>query len=202
VEEYSPQEGANVAEPLNASMRPTGVKTGAGIDPGCVRPSSVTTVGVLRTAGDYRLVAAREISAGERLFRIEGDLTHHPSRYSVQVGYRLHIDVKGDHTAEEIFDRYFWRFMNHSCEANAQIRELDVIATRNIGPWEPVTFNYNSTEWEMAEPFTCHCGGGHCLGQVQGYRFLTSAQRARLDFVAPHLSRHLDDASRPVARHP
>jgi hypothetical protein len=181
-------------------MKPTGVKTGAESGPDLVRPSSAAGVGVLRSAGDYRLVATRAIAAGERLFRIEGDLTHQPSRYSVQVGYQLHIDLKREHPAEEIFDRYYWRFMNHSCDANAQIRDIDVVALRDIHPWEPVTFNYNSTEWEMSEPFDCHCGSDHCLARIQGYRFLTVEQRDRLGPVASHLARYLDDASRPTAR--
>jgi hypothetical protein len=189
----------------NLRRKPSGIAPAdtTRLDPrDCFHPGADVGVGVMRTASEYRLVATRPIPAGQRIFRIEGDLTDQPSRYSVQVGYQLHIDLKDGHAVEEILDRYFWRFMNHSCEANAQIRELDVMATRNISPWEPVTFNYNSTEWEMAEPFACHCGSGYCLGQVQGFRFLTSAQRARLDFVAPHLTRCLDDASRPVARDP
>ena len=188
-----------MADSMSASVISTGTRIGDGMTPGLVRSVAATAVGVLRAAGDFRLVATRAISAGELLFRIEGDLTHQPSRYSVQVGYQLHIDLKRGHAPEEIFDRYFWRFMNHSCEPNAQIRDVDVIALRDIDPWEPVTFNYNSTEWEMAEPFDCHCGSPHCLGQVQGYRFLTTAQRNRMGAVAAHLARHLDDASRPAA---
>jgi len=163
---------------------------------GELHPSAVAGVGVVRTAGEYRLVATRPILAGERLFRIEGELTHQPSRYSVQIGYNLHIDLRSGHTVEEIFDRYFWRFMNHSCEANALIREGDVVAERDIRPWEAVTFNYNTTEWEMAEPFICGCGSKRCLGRIQGYKFLTPAQRVQLNPVAPHLHRHLAETPR------
>jgi hypothetical protein len=163
-----------------------------------LHPGADVGIGVVRSAGEYRLVATRLFPARQRLFRIEGDLTHKPSRYSVQIGYQLHVDLDGPHTSEEILDRYFWRFMNHSCEPNAHILDRDVFATRDIRAWEPVTFDYTTTEWEMAEPFSCSCGSAHCLGQVQGYRFLSAAQRARLGSVAAHLGRHLNEASPPV----
>jgi hypothetical protein len=156
-------------------------------------------VGVIRAVREYRLVAIHPIPAGERLFRIEGELTTTPTRYSVQIGENLHIDLGSGHSAEEILDRYFWRFMNHSCEPNSLIRDREVIAKRDIQPWEAVTFNYNTTEWDMAEPFSCGCGSENCLGIVQGLKYLTISQRERLGTVAPHLSHHVFDESRIIA---
>ena len=146
-------------------------------------------VGVLRSAGNYRLVAIRSIAPGEELFRIEGEETTQPTRYSVQIDDYLHIDLGSSYSSEEILDRYFWRFMNHSCEPNAAIRQRKVISSRSIEPWEAVTFNYNTTEWEMAEPFSCGCQSEQCLGKIQGLKYLTSAQRKDLGVVAPHLGR-------------
>ncbi len=145
-------------------------------------------VGVVRANGEYRLVAIRSIAAGQRMFRIEGDETNTPTRYSLQIGHNQHIDLSNDYSAEEILDRYFWRFMNHSCDANSMIHEREVVSLRAIQPWEAVTFNYNTTEWEMAEPFNCSCGSASCLGVIQGLKFLTLAQRERLEMIAPHLS--------------
>ncbi len=176
-----------MAMPNSTNLRTTQLAT-TPVRNGCLHPSAVAGLGVVRTGGEYCLVATGPIPTGQQLFRIEGDLTQQPSRYSVQIGHQLHIDLRSDHTMEEILDRYFWRFMNHSCEASALIRERDVIAARDIKPWEAVTFNYNTTEWEMAEPFRCGCGSRHCLGQIQGFRFLTAAQRAQLGPVAPHLA--------------
>jgi hypothetical protein len=188
-----------MAESANPRRKPIGIGTPVArqLDPrDCFHPGADVGVGVVRTDGEYCLVATRQVPAGTLIFRIEGDLTPQPSRYSVQVGYGMHVDLQGEHTAEEILDRYFWRFMNHSCEPSALVRERDVIAARDINPWEPVTFDYNTTEWEMAEAFACACGSRHCLGQVRGLRFLTEAQRARLGPLAPHLVRHLQEANR------
>ncbi len=158
---------------------------------GILHKCRVEGVGVVRASGEYRLVAIRPITAVERLFAIEGELANRPSRYSVQIGVNLHIDLGSGHSAEEILDRYFWRFMNHSCDPNALIRGREVIAWRDIEPWEAVTFNYNTTEWDMAEPFTCRCGSPDCLGTIRGFKHLTPTQRKRLGVVAPHLGHHL-----------
>lgn len=158
-------------------------------------------VGVVRAAGECRLVATHSIASGERLFTIEGELTTRPSRYSLQIGENLHIDLGNGHGTEEILERYFWRFMNHSCDPNALIREREVVAWRDIKPWEAVTIDYNTTEWEMAEPFACHCGSLGCLGKIQGFKYLTPTQRERLRMVAPYLSRHASEES-PLTAEP
>ena len=152
-------------------------------------PGSLTRpFGVLRAAGEYRLVAIRPILAGERLFRMEGDRTPRPSRYSVQIGEELHVDLGPGYTIEEILDRYFWRFMNHGCDPNLLITVEEVVALRDIEPGVALTFNYNTTEWNMAEPFRCHCGSPQCLGTIRGFKHLTAAQRERLH---PHATPHL-----------
>jgi hypothetical protein len=146
--------------------------------------------GVLRAAGEYRLVAIRPIRAGERLFRIEGDRTPWPSRYSVQIGEELHVDLGPGYEIEAMLDRYFWRFMNHGCDPNLLITGEDVVALCDIEPGVALTFNYNTTEWNMAEPFRCHCGSSQCLGTIRGFKHLTAAQRERLHpHAAPHLLR-------------
>jgi hypothetical protein len=146
--------------------------------------------GVLRAAGEYRLVAIRPIMAGERLFRIEGDRTSRPSRYSVQVGEGLHIDLGPGYTTEEMLDRYFWRFMNHGCDPNLLITGSEVVALCDIESGAALTFNYNTTEWSMAEPFRCHCGSAQCLGTIRGFKHLTAAERERMHpHAAPHILR-------------
>lgn len=145
-------------------------------------------VGVVRATSEYRLVAIRPFVAGDRLFRMEGELTSRPSRYSVQIGENQHIDLGIGHTLEEILDRYFWRFMNHSCEPNTAVRGREVLACRDIEIWDDVTFNYNTTEYDMAEPFQCRCGSPICRGRIQGFKHLSEADRHCL---GPLLAAHL-----------
>lgn len=137
-------------------------------------------IGVLRAGGEFRLVALTPIAATTRLYCIEGEVTAIPTRYSVQIGPDTHIDLSPDYDLYEILDRYYWRFMNHHCEPNTRIRDRDVIALRDIDVWEEITFNYNTTEYAMAEPFRCRCGSPRCHGLIAGFSALSAEERAPL----------------------
>ena len=54
------------------------------------------------------------------------------------------------------------RFTNHSCAPNAVLRirqgRVEFYAMRDIAPGEEISFNYLTSEWDMAAPFTCGCG--------------------------------------------
>lgn len=153
----------------------------------CVDVTSA--VAVVRAGGEYRLVANRPAVAGELLFTIEGELTATPNRYTVQIGHDVHVDVPAEFGFEAILDQFFWRFMNHSCEPTVFIRDRSVIALKPVVFGQDITFNYNTTEFDMAEPFACQCGSERCIGRVQGYRHLSDEDRQRLrPWLADHLS--------------
>ncbi|MHB1310989.1 MAG: SET domain-containing protein-lysine N-methyltransferase [Gemmatimonadaceae bacterium] len=142
-------------------------------------------VGVLVTHDERRLVTVRDIGAGDRLFFIEGRETPTPTRFSVQIGRGLHLDQEEARNADERVARYFWRYMNHHCEPSTEIRDRYVIARRDLAAGEDVTFDYNTTEYDLAEPFTCHCGSARCVGVVRGARHLTAEQRALVERILP-----------------
>ncbi|WP_205863057.1 SET domain-containing protein-lysine N-methyltransferase [Planosporangium thailandense] len=128
------------------------------------------------------------VDAGGHLFAIDGELTDTPNRYTVQVGHALHVDLPESYGLELILDRFFWRFMNHSCEPTAVVRGREVLALKPLQPWQEITFHYNTTEYQMAEPFDCRCGSSRCEGTIQGFRYLSRSERERL---RPWLSAHL-----------
>jgi hypothetical protein len=152
------------------------------------RVGGSTRVGVVRSAGEYTLILTQRVDKDTHLFDIDGELTRTPNRFTVQVDLGLHVDLPQRYGFEYILDRFFWRFMNHSCEPSAVIRGRRVFSLRPIEPWQEITFHYNSTEYEMAEPFDCRCGSGRCEGRIQGFRFLDRSARERL---RPWLSGHL-----------
>ncbi len=155
---------------------------------GTVLPTACPAVGVLVEPTQRRLIATRPIAAGSVIFTLAGRETRVATRYSIQVGPEMHLDSDDLPTdAERVRDRY-WMYLNHSCEPSAWVRGLEIVARRDLWPGEGVTFDYNSTEWAMAEPFTCLCGTPSCVGRVAGYRDLDERQRAR---VAPYLSPYL-----------
>lgn len=145
-------------------------------------------IGVVQLGEAHGLAATQCIDVGELLFRIDGEPTSQPTRYSVQVGPENHIDLPPTLSAEVLFDAFYWRYMNHHCEPNAMIQDREVYALRTIYPEEAITFNYNTTEAEMAEPFLCHCESSRCKGLIQGFKHLSSTdQQHLLPLLAPHL---------------
>ena len=137
------------------------------------RPDSaaiLTPYAVLRHDGSFRLIAAATLGAGVQIFRIEGVETSAPTFASVQVGPDLHIDMDPllDLTAQ--MDAYPWRFMNHSCAPNCVIENRAVFAVRMIEAGEELTFDYESNEFDMAEPFQCGCRSAACVGWVRGWK--------------------------------
>ena len=142
-------------------------------------------VGVLVTEADRRLIATCAIPAGTTLFRISGRETMAPTRFSLQIGRDLHIDQGNAHNSDDVVQHFYWRYMNHDCEPTTEIRSLEVVAVRDIAAGESVTFDYNTTEASLAEPFSCHCGSVRCVGVVRGARYLAPAHRARLSGRLP-----------------
>jgi hypothetical protein len=148
---------------------------------------------VVRNDGEYRLVTNQAVPARTLLFTLEGEVTATPTRYTVQLDAGHHIDMPGDCPLEEVLDRYSWRFMNHACEPTAVIRDRSVFSLRPIPAWSEITFHYATTEYEMAEPFTCQCGGDRCDGVIQGFRYLPQERREALRaLLSPYLLAVLD----------
>lgn len=142
----------------------------------------------------YRVRAAAPIAAGEAILAIDGELTDRPSRFSVQVDDVCHIEVPAAQDLATSIERSPWRFLNHSCAPNAVVRGRQLIATAAIAAGDEITFDYNTTEFELASPFACHCGAGDCLGSIHGFRHLGREQRLRRRAaLAPHLLRRLAD---------
>lgn len=150
--------------------------------------SRVSVVGV---HGEYRVIAIVDIAAGEVILDIEGREVDAPSRYSVQVGKERHIEPPKVVSADEKPVGCSWMYLNHGCEPTAYVQGRQVIALRDICAGKEVTFDYCTTEYDMAEPFHCRCGAKSCRGWVQGFRYLPRAEQLQL---RPRISDYLLEA--------
>lgn len=139
--------------------------------------------------GEDRCVEAAEaLAAGETILVFTGRRVRRPDRYSVQVGPRTHVAAPEGIPWDQAVSLYGWRYLNHSCEPNAYLRGVELVALVDIAGGGEVTFDYNTTEWDMSHPFSCACGTPSCVGTVRGFRHLGEAARTRLHpFVASHL---------------
>jgi hypothetical protein len=130
------------------------------------------------------LRAAMPIRAGDALFHLDGDIVRHPDSHTIQVGEAAHLTTRGA-----------WKAMNHACVPNVRIDlgERLMVAIRDIAAGEELCFNYNTTEWDMAAPFTCGCGHRDCVGTIRGFRYLDRAQRLRIaSLLSPFIAGRLE----------
>lgn len=133
--------------------------------------TAIIKVKVRRVNGAYALITNRRILKNEVVFVLQGEFTDHPSKYSIQIGEGRHLEPLPDDLSDV---SSLIRFFNHSCDPSTflNLEDLTVRALRDLEPGEEVTFNYNTTEYDMADPFKCHCNAGNCVGYIRGFKYL------------------------------
>ena len=150
-------------------------------------PSSMS-VQIIQTPHGFSLIATRGFAPGEHVLDLTGITKTTKDRYSIQISQDEHL-----HPFDELQDNPAdyqtpWIYTNHSCNPNVVIRGLSYIALREIQPEESITFDYETTELEMAEPFACGCQSETCRGLIRGFRHLSQLQRSALvDQTASYL---------------
>ncbi len=126
------------------------------------------------------IICVEDIRPAERIFRLSGHLVNQPNKYTIQRWEREHLSPGSA----------LWAFINHACVPNCIIdfETWELVAHAPIRVGEEVTFNYNSTEWEISSPFNCHCGSPGCGQVIRGFRYLDGAQRGDLRaLLSPYL---------------
>jgi len=127
------------------------------------------------------IFATEDIAEDSVVFYLKGTITTQPTRYTIQMGPREHLNFPSVRRTNDDLD-YCWQYLNHSCAPNGYMNtaEFTFRALRNIQAGEEITFNYLSTESEMAVPFECICGSSNCFGLIRGRNFLNRAQAEQL----------------------
>lgn len=143
--------------------------------------------------------AARAFTKGEHVFRLTGDVHRRPSKYSIQIDVDRHVEPREGGNGAPASSSTSWRYLNHSCDPNLEV-EFDatrLVARRDVAAGEELSFNYLTTEWDMAAPFECRCGAAGCFGYVGGFKHLPADQRKRLiDQAAPHVKSRIEEEAR------
>lgn len=137
----------------------------------------------------YKGVFATEDMAIDSIINLEGVISDHQTRYSIQLGKNKHLNLPAGVNGKIDNPDFFWTYLNHSCQPNGYIdmAELTFRTLRNIKRGEECTFNYLTTEYEMAAPFVCRCGAAKCFGLIRGHKHLSAEQREEL---ASHPATH------------
>jgi len=61
-----------------------------------------------------------------------------------------------------------WKPINHSCDPNAWLDGLNLVARRPIAPGEQITVEYATFCGDDMQPFACTCGTSACRGTIRG----------------------------------
>ncbi len=109
----------------------------------------------------HALRAARNIAKNEVIAAFSArEILAEPNFLTVQTDVGKHILLQPE----------YLQYTNHSCEPNVffDITKMEQVALRDIAAGEELCVFYPSTEWEMAQPFHCHCGSKKCLNIIRG----------------------------------
>ncbi len=121
------------------------------------------------------MYAATSIAPGERISRGE-ERSHtlvtrgyatanwpaRERRWLEQYGYPLNDEVLVTWSS----DPEQWAPINHSCDPNAWIEGLDLVARRSIEAAEEITVEYATFIAGTGDSFDCHCGADDCRRRV------------------------------------
>jgi len=127
--------------------------------------------------GHYALYALQPIEAGALIERYE-------EQPHVLVS-RAHVGRRWNAAQHALFAKYAypitdeiyvmwssdpeqWKPINHSCDPNAWLDGLDLVARRNIAPGEQITMDYATFCNESLQPFACKCNAPDCRGVIHG----------------------------------
>jgi SET domain len=133
----------------------------------------------------FKGVFAKEnIGKDSVIFFLKGKITRRPTKYTIQIGSSRHLASPAVSKTDDELD-YCWLYLNHHCDPSGYINseELTFRALRDIAAGDEITFNYLTTESELAAPFTCTCGATNCFGLIQGRNFLTPTEAERLSHI-------------------
>jgi len=138
------------------------------------RPRVETRMDRARGFGLYALVA---IAAGETVLAGEGEphvlvtRAHRAADWeALRAGWleRYGWPLSPDVAVAWCRDPERWQPLRHSCDPNARLAGLDVVARRDIARGEPVTIDHATTHGPGMPAFECHCGSAACRGTIRG----------------------------------
>lgn len=125
------------------------------------------------------LFANKKFKKGDKIINLKGKLVNavNSTPEAVQMSDNKFIDTR--YLVPE-------DFINHSCSPNTKldIEKRWFIAIKDISKNEEVTFNYLTTEWDMKKwgtDFTCICGSKNCFGHIKGFKYLSRAEKLKLE---------------------
>lgn len=111
-------------------------------------------------------IATANIHKGEVVGDYSSSKVSRPFKYTIQIDDYVHLVGTGG------FD--------HSCTNPLLVIDpstKNLVAFRDIQRGEVVTYNYLTTEYDLALPFKCVCREKGCFGFIRGFKYLIKGQK-------------------------
>lgn len=145
-------------------------------------------------SGGFGLFTLTSLRPGQVVLPFTGEIVDFASANPVSLQLSHDLFLKGETEPDD--------YLNHSCDPNCCVRffrgsQILLVARRAVAAREELTFNYNTTEYDLLEQervfkapcaFICSCGARNCTGKVAGFRHLPLAGKAGLkQLLSPFL---------------
>lgn len=146
--------------------------------------------------GGLGMIAARDLGEGEVIDAWEGKAHRLVSRKAADRWTGRLRDWFGRYAwpiGEDVFaiwheDPMDWRPIDHSCDPNAWLDGLDLVARRPIRAGASITCDYGTFCAEDMTPFVCGCGSPSCRGTITGADAMLPAMDAYGEHLSPYIS--------------
>ena len=139
----------------------------------------------------YGIFTNVDIEKRRTILKIQGSIVKKTAVQNLNAALQIDDDLFME--SRGTFDEY----VNHSCSPNCclDFKGWDLVALRYIQKGEELTFNYNSSEFDLVEQscsFQCRCGAPNCVGEVKGFKYLSIDRSKKLNsLLSPFLRKKL-----------
>ena len=126
--------------------------------------------------GGFAVYATRTLQAGDTIWEAEGSPHNLVTRRWMEDRWgdreqRWFLEYAWPVT-DEVWvvwpsDPEEWRPLNHSCDPNAWVEGLNLVARRDIATGEEIRVDYATYGNNILAPFDCRCGSPDCRGRVR-----------------------------------
>lgn len=144
--------------------------------------------------GGHTVVAREAISKGELIVVWSGALVDGTELATLPQNVRRYsLQVEDNHYLVSLSDCEPPDYVNHSCAPNSGLSgQITLVAMRDIGPGEEITYDYAMSDGSNYDEFTCGCGTVHCRGRVSGDDWRRAELWERYDgYFSPYLQRRI-----------
>jgi D-alanine-D-alanine ligase len=148
------------------------------------------------------MFATGAIARGERIVEFEQQPQVLVSRSHVEQAWRDHDADWFPRYAWPLTDEIYvvwerdpedWKPINHSCEPNAWLTGLDLVARHEVATGQEITVDYATFCNELMPSFDCGCGSATCRGTIRGDDYLRDFVECYDGHVSDYVARKRRD---------